>query len=363
MKAARFTADEIERVAYLTSKGYLPVAVDVASRVFQVCYYDLGAKHIKNYQLSRVKFFEFIDDTQTPRKLIGIEACGSCNYLCRYIEEHNHKCHILLAQKVKAFLHLDKTDRIDALGILKALITPSMQHIPARTQENQYLLNLITVREQLNKQFVQTVNAAHAFLYESGVVAGTASVASATKVTEALKALCNAETKKEHSEDDCSYSHLNCISESLLSNIESLQTKIKEINSHLLSYASNNEICSNLQTVPGIGKLSAVALYAAMGEPERFSSSRAFAAFIGVAPVTTGTGGKTTVLGIRKSGIQSIKKMLYMCAMVYLRQAMKNGTESSWLKLRLNQNRSKKIIICAIMNRLARIAYAIAKSG
>lgn len=54
--------------------------------------------------------------------------------------------------------------------------------------------------------------------------------------------------------------------------------------------------------------------------------------------------------------------MLYMCAMVYLSQAMKNGTESSWLKLRLNQNRSKKIIICAIMNRLARIAYAIAKS-
>jgi transposase len=363
MKAARFTADEIERVSYLTSKGYLPVAVDVASRVFQVCYYDLGAKHIRNYQLSRVKFFEFIDDTQMPRKLIGIEACGSCNYLCRYIEEHNHKCHILPAQKVKAFLHLDKTDRIDALGILKALITPSMQHIPARTQENQYLLNLITVREQLNKQFVQTVNAAHAILYESGVVAGTVSVASATKVTEALKALCNTETEKEHSEDDCSYSHLNCISESLLSNIESLQTKIKKINTHLLSYASNNEICSNLQTVPGIGKLSAVALYAAIGDPERFSSSRAFAAFIGVAPVTTGTGGKTTVLGIRKSGIQSIKKMLYMCAMVYLSQAMKNGTESSWLKLKLNQNRSKKIIICAIMNRLARIAYAIAKSG
>ena len=361
MKAARFTADEIERVSYLTTKGYLPVAVDVASRVFQVCYYDLGAKHIRNYQLSRVKFFEFIDDTQTPRKQIGIEACGSCNYLCRYIEEHNHKCHILLAQKVKAFLHLDKTDRIDALGILKALITPSMQHIPARTQENQYLLNLITVREQLNKQFVQTVNAAHAFLYESGVVAGTVSVASATKVTEALKALCNAETKKEHSEDDCSYSHLNCISESLLSNIESLQTKIKEINTHLLSYASNNEICSNLQTVPGIGKLSAVALYAAIGDPERFSSSRAFATFIGVAPVTTG--GKTTVLGIRKSGIQSIKKMLFMCAMVYLSQAMKNGTESSWLKLRLNQNHSKKIILCAIMNRLARIVYAIAKSG
>lgn len=111
MKAVRFTADEIERVSYLTTKGYLLVAVDVDSRVLQVCYYDLGAKHIRNYQLSRVKFFEFIDDTQIPRKLIGIEACGSCNYLCRYIEEHNHKCHILPDQKVKSFLHLDKTDR------------------------------------------------------------------------------------------------------------------------------------------------------------------------------------------------------------------------------------------------------------
>ena len=35
----------------------------------------------------------------------------------------------------KAFLHLDKTDRIDALGILKALITPSMQHIPPGARE------------------------------------------------------------------------------------------------------------------------------------------------------------------------------------------------------------------------------------
>lgn len=80
MKAARFTADEIDRVSYLTTKGYLPVAVDVASRVFQVCYYDLGAKHIRNYQISRVKLFEFIDDTLTPRKLIGFEFCGSCNW-------------------------------------------------------------------------------------------------------------------------------------------------------------------------------------------------------------------------------------------------------------------------------------------
>ena len=41
---------------------------------------------------------------------------------------------------------------------------------------------------------------------------------------------------------------------------------------------------------------------------------------------------------------------------------MKNGSESSWIKDRLKTKR-KKVIICAIMNRLARIAYAVAKNG
>ena len=67
-------------------------------------------------------------------------------------------------------------------------------------------------------------------------------------------------------------------------------------------------------------------------------------------------------MGIRKSGIRSLKKSLYMGAMVYLTNAMKNGTQSSWVKDRLKTKR-KKVIICAIMNRLARIAYAVAKNG
>lgn len=51
MKAARFTADEIERVAYLTTKGYLPVAVDVASRVFH-CFNDF---HHIGFKISGVQ--------------------------------------------------------------------------------------------------------------------------------------------------------------------------------------------------------------------------------------------------------------------------------------------------------------------
>ena len=47
---------------------------------------------------------------------------------------------------------------------------------------------------------------------------------------------------------------------------------------------------------------------------------------------------------------------------VYLTYAVKNGTQSSWVKDRL-KTKKKKVIICAIMNRLARIAYAMVKNG
>ena len=108
---------ELATIAYhRDTLGVNPVAVDVASRVMQVCYFDSDKKLLKNFQLTRSKFFEFVDKATEPM-LFGIEACGSCNYLSRYFESKGHQCRILPAAKVKAFLKLDKNDKIDASGI------------------------------------------------------------------------------------------------------------------------------------------------------------------------------------------------------------------------------------------------------
>ena len=113
MKGGKLNKDEIERIKYLSQvQGMLPIEVDVASRVFQVSYWDLSKERIINFQLERSKFFEFIDNL-TSKSLFGIEACGSCHYLSRTINAKGHECRILPAGKVKAFLNLDKTDKID----------------------------------------------------------------------------------------------------------------------------------------------------------------------------------------------------------------------------------------------------------
>ena len=347
---------ELATIAYhRDTLGFNPVAVDVASRVMQVCYFDSDKKHLKNFQLTRSKFFEFVDKATEPC-LFGIEACGSCNYLSRYFESKGHQCRILPASKVKAFLNLDKNDKIDATGIFKAMLS-SVECIPAKSLENQLLMNLFTIRDQLVKQHTQCLNAAHGILYEHGFVVGGASIASSVKITHGLS-----EAQETFKSDVQASSHFSVIKDAVFNSIDNLKEQIDTINKYLLKYGSSNNTCLNLATIPGIGLQTAVALNTALGDPERFHSAREYAAYIGVAPIISGTGGKITVMGIRKSGIRSLKKSLYMGAMVYLTHAIKNGTQPSWVKDRL-KTKKKKVIICAIMNRLARIAYAVAKKG
>ena len=156
---------ELATIAYhRDTLGVNPVAVDVASRVMQVCYYDSDKKLLKNFQLTRSKFFEFVEKAPEPL-LFGIEACGSCNYLSRYFESKGHQCRIIPASKVKAFLKLDKNDKIDASGIFKAMLS-SVESIPAKSLENQLIMNLLTIREQLIKNTMCCIDTLGMLFYE-----------------------------------------------------------------------------------------------------------------------------------------------------------------------------------------------------
>lgn len=83
---------------------------------------------------------------------VGIEACGACNYFARFITACGHEVKVMQAEKLKKFGGIDKTDKIDALNILKGAFNPSVKNISYRSEENQSLMNLFTTRDQLSKQ-------------------------------------------------------------------------------------------------------------------------------------------------------------------------------------------------------------------
>jgi len=54
--------------------------------------------------------------------------------------------------------------------------------------------------------------------------------------------------------------------------------------------------------IPGVGPLIATAAVATMGEASAFKSGREFAAYVGLVPKQTGSGGKVCLPGISKRG-------------------------------------------------------------
>ena len=68
--------------------------------------------------------------------------------------------------------------------------------------------------------------------------------------------------------------------------------------------------CSAIAAVPGIGKLTATALVATMGDAATFKSGREFAAFLGLVPRQSGTGGKIRLGSISKRGDPYLRTLL-----------------------------------------------------
>ena len=350
---------ELSLYSMLISQGYVPVGVDLAARVFQVCYLTEKQK-IKNKALSREAFLDFLKSPPFSQSLmVGFEACGGCNYWARFIESLGHKYKIMPAASIRAFLGLQKTDKIDALAIFKGTICPSVRTIRARDEENQTLMNLLAAREQLLKQQTQSLNAQRAMLYELGEICGegAAKIDAATdKLKESLE--------KSQSEAICNF---RMIAEPFKANRDSLEAQIKQIDLYLKQYAKNNRTVQNLMTIPGIGVLSAVTLHAVLGNPDDFPNSRHFASFAGFAPTVKGSGGEIQVGKIPHTGNRQLKKILYMCAISrFAQQSRKASTETEASKLTQlidNPEISNKKIVCSIANRLARVAWTIAKSG
>ena len=88
-----------------------------------------------------------------------------------------------------------------------------------------------------------------------------------------------------------------------------------------------------LATIPGIGALNATALTAAVGEAEDFASARDLAAWLGLVPRQTTTGGKARLGGITKRGNVYLRTLLIHGARAALPGLSRGETPlGAWLR-------------------------------
>jgi transposase len=75
-----------------------------------------------------------------------------------------------------------------------------------------------------------------------------------------------------------------------LQRIDGLEQDIDRLEQRMGTWQKQEAACRAITAVPGIGKLTATALVATMGDAKTFKSGREFASFLGLVPRQRGTG-------------------------------------------------------------------------
>lgn len=137
--------------------------------------------------------------------------------------------------------------------------------------------------------------------------------------------------------------------------LENLDRQIAEIERRLQEWMRQDEACKAIAAIPGVGLLTATAAVATMGHAKSFKSGREFAAWLGLVPGQTGSGGKIRLLGISKRGDTYVRTLLIHGARSVLFHAKKPGP---WVE-QMKERRPMNVVTVALANKMARTIWAI----
>jgi transposase len=281
-----------------------------------------------------------------------MEACGGAHFLGRALREQGHDVRLIPAQYVRPYVKTNKTDYLDAEAIAEAVGRPTMRFVPIKSDDQLDLQSLHRVRERWVMRRTAIINQIRGLLLERGITL--------------RKGRCHLEAALPAILQDGD-GKLSGITRLLLAQLklelEQLDLRLEEADAAIQQTAKESEACRRLDTIPGIGPLTATTLIAAIGNGAAFRKGREFAAWLGLVPRESSTGGKQKLLGISKRGNCYLRTLFIQGARAVLQFKEKQSSGlRTWLT-RLTSRTHYNVAGVALANKLARIAWAVLATG
>ena len=318
------------------------VGVDTAKRVFQLYWVEMETGEVKELKLGRAKFLEHFAN-RAPC-VVAMEACGGAQHWARRLQALGHEVRLLPAQKVRPFVGGNKSDAADARAIWTAAQQPGIRTVAIKSEEQQAILALHRMRQQLVKFRTAQINGLRGLVAEYGEVMAQGRAGMRRGVADALARLSERLPAP--------------VIESLReqwARIAALDEEIDAIERRLLLWHRHNAASRRIAEIPGVGMLTATAAVAAIGDPASFRSGREFAAWLGLVPRHSGSGGRVRTLGISKRGDRYLRTLLIHGA----RTALSNSKAPPEWALRLAERRPVNVVTVALANKMARTIWAL----
>jgi transposase len=256
----------------------------------------------------------------------------------------------LPAHDVHRYVRRNKTDRTDAKALLEAARNDDIHPVPIKSVEHQAIASLHSLRSTWLATRTARLNTLRGLLREFGIFIPVgaqyvvpqvrALLADPTAVVPVLMRTTVASTCDE---------------------IGVLETNMRDVERQLASVARQLPDVALLQTVPGVGLLTATALIALVGDIRRFDSSRHFASFLGLTPREDSSALRRRLGAISKQGDVYLRMLLIHGARSFLWHAKRGEHPTSlqtWARA-TEQRRGHNVAAVAVANKLARIIWAV----
>jgi transposase len=189
-----------------------------------------------------------------------------------------------------------------------------MRFVPIKSVEAQRVLMLHRARHLLVRQRTAQASAMRAHLAEYGIVAA--------KGISRLRDLLPVLDEGAGMVPELARQTVLLIAQL----IEALTIQIRKIDTELLRWHRTNPASRRLETIPGVGFITATAMAASVRDARVFRSGRQFAAWLGLVPRQNSSGGKDRLGGISKMGDRYLRHLLAIGATAVVRYTRRKTT-------------------------------------
>ncbi len=256
------------------------------------------------------------------------------------------------ASYVKPYVKRQKNDATDAEAICEAVTRPTMRFVPIKSAEQQSVLMLHRVREILIRQRTMLINALRGHLAEFGIVTrqGIAGVSMLVALVE----------DEDH---DLIPPLARSVLFPLIQQLREVHEKVGDMDRQIHAWHRSNELSRRLETIPGIGPITASAIVATVSDASLFRSGRQLAAWLGLVPRQNSSGGKERLGRISKQGDPYIRRLLVVGAHAVLRFSRKGKAAPTQWATELLAKKPYTVVAVALANKMARIVWALMMTG
>jgi transposase len=305
----------------------------------QVTIFDNTSGEIQERRLGhRDEAEQFYRGLAGQQVLVGMEACGHYPWFERLLAELGFELWLGDAGKIRAQeVRQQKTDRRDAAHLLQLLLEDRFPKIWVPSLEERDVRQLLMHRHKQVQARTQVKNQLHALALSQGVQRKRKLWTQAGRAElEQLELLPYAGERRKQ----------------LLASLDRLEQEIAALNQRVEAEVGQRPAAVKLQTHPGVGPVTALAMVLTLGPAERFASAKQVGSYFGLIPSEHSSGGRQKLGRITKQGNSLLRFLLVEAGQSAVRKDVQLGRFYRRLAARKHRALAKVAVARKLATRL-----------